>query len=129
MEEKKFLGMPKNVCLGLSWLAFPLAIVALAVDHEKMDKDDKKQFVSVFVAIGVLIIIATIVSIIGAIVAASGANIGWLFSLINAAAWVVLSLLPMIFAFINEDFHGPIAFDLAGKFVGGEEAKEEKKEE
>lgn len=141
MEEKKFLGMPKNVCLGLGWLLFPFAIVALAMEHEKMNREDKKQFVSIFVAMGVFLCLITITTIVQTILSVADVHINWVFTLINLLAWVGLSLLPMIFAFLNENFHCPIAFDLADKFVKGEdgetveaevveeEPKEEQKEE
>ena len=130
MEEKKFLGMPKKVCLGLGWLTLVIAIVGLAVDHEKMTKDEKKQFVSVFVAMGLLFIFFTITAIVQSILhIADVYAIDWLFTVLDLVAWLCLSLLPMIFAFINEDFHCPVAFNIAGKFVKDEEGKEEKVEE
>ena len=126
MEEKKFLGMPKKVCLGLGWLTLVIAIVGLAVEHQKMTKEEKQQFVSVFVGYVFVAIAVTIFSIVGAIVAAAGAEIGWLFSLLNFLAWAVM-LVCMIFAFINEDFKAPVFYNIAGNFVkDGEEPKEEK---
>ena len=129
MEEKKFLGMPKKVCLGLGWLTLVIAIVGLAVEHQKMTKEEKQQFVAVFVGYVFVAIAVTIFSIVGAIVAAAGAEIGWLFSLLNFLAWAVM-LVCMIFAFINEDFKAPVFYNIAGNFVkDGEGAKEEKAEE
>ena len=131
MEEKKFLGMPKKVCLGLSWLTLVIGIIALAVDHEKMNKEDKKQIVSVFVAFVLFFIFITITGIVQAILhIADVYAVDWLFTVLDLVAWLCLSLLPMIFAFVNEDFHCPIAFNIAGNFVkDGEEAKPEAKEE
>ena len=132
MEEKKFLGMPKKVCLGLSWLTLVLGIVALAVDHEKMEKEDKKQVVSVFVGYGFAIIAWTIIGIVGAIVGAltkdSGVNLGWIFTLLDFLVWAVM-LVCMIFAFVNEDFKAPLFYNIAGSFVKDEEGKEEQVKE
>ena len=148
MEEKKFLGMPKKVCLGLGWLTLVIAIVGLAVDYEKMSKEDKRQFVSVFVGYGFLAIFVTIVTIISAITGAiiggeAYAKIGWIFTLINFLGWAVM-LVCMIFAFTNEDFQAPVFYNIATNFVKDEneastvdaevveekeEPKEEKKEE
>lgn len=131
MEEKKFLGMPKKVCLGLGWLTLVIAIIALAIDHEKMNKEDKKQFVSVFVGYGFAIIAWTIITIVQAIInAAVGPDLGWIFTIVGFLVWCVL-LVCMIFAFINEDFKAPVFYDIAGNFVKdeGEAKAEEQKEE
>lgn len=129
MDNKKWLGMPKNVLLGLSWLFFPLGIVDLAMNHQDLNEEEKKQIVSTFVAAGIATIISIIVMIISSIVAAAGANIGWLFTLINVLCWAGLCIVPMIFAFMNENFHCPVLFDLAGKFVKGEDSEASKKED
>lgn len=131
MEEKKFLGMPKKVCLGLGWLTLVIAIIALAIDHEKMNKDEKKQFVSVFVGYGFAIIAWTIITIVQAIItAAVGPDLGWIFTIVGFLVWCVL-LVCMIFAFINEDFKAPVFYDIAANFVKdeGEAKAEEQKEE
>lgn len=133
MEEKKFLGMPKKVCLGLGWLTLVIAIVALAVDHEKMEKEDKKQVVSIFVGYGCAIIawivLAIVGAIVGAITAESGVNLGWIFTILELLVYAVM-IVCMIFAFLNEDFKAPVFYNIAGNFVkDGEGAKEEKAEE
>ena len=129
MEEKKFLGMPKKVCLGLSWLTLVLGIVALAVEHEKMEKEEKKQFVAVFVGYGFAFIAWTIISIVQIIINHTvGPELGWIFSIVGFLVWCVL-LVCMIFAFVREDFKAPVFYNIAGNFVkDGEVAKEEKTE-
>ena len=129
MEEKKVLGMPKKVCLGLSWLTLVLGIVALAVEHEKMEKEEKKQFVAVFVGYGFAFIAWTIISIVQIIINHTvGPELGWIFSIVGFLVWCVL-LVCMIFAFVREDFKAPVFYNIAGNFVkDGEVAKEEKAE-
>ena len=124
MEEKKILGMPKKVCLGLGWLTLVLAIVGLAVDHEKMNKDEKKQFVSVFVGYGFAFIAWTIISIVQAIInAAVGPELGWIFTIVGILVWCVM-LVCMIFAFLNEDFKAPVFYSIAGNFVKDDDKSE-----
>ena len=38
MEEKKYLGMHRNVNFGLTWLCFIFGLVLLSIEHEKMDR-------------------------------------------------------------------------------------------
>ena len=130
MEEKKILGMPRNVCLGLSWLTLVLGIVALAVEHEKLEKEEKRQLVSVFVGYGFAITAWIIISIVQAIItSAVGPELGWIFSIIGFLVWCVL-LVCMIFAFVKDDFKAPVFYNIAGNFVkDGEEPKEAKVEE
>ena len=130
MEEKKVLGMPKKVCLGLSWLTLVLGIVALAVEHEKMEKEEKKQFVAVFVGYGFAFIAWTIISIVQIIINHTvGPELGWIFSIVGFLVWCVL-LVCMIFAFVKDDFQAPVFYNIAGNFVKDEEpAKAEKAEE
>lgn len=126
MEEKKFLGMSKKVCLGLGWLTLVIAIIALAIEHPKMTKDEKKQFVSVFVGYGCACIAWTVISIVQVIINHTvGPELGWIFTIVGFLVWCVM-LVCMVFAFMNEDFHAPVFFNLAGKFVAdGEDAKAE----
>ena len=120
MEEKTFIGMRSNVVFGLTWILFPFGIVALAVDHAKMAKNDKQQIVSAFVFEGILSIFAIIMSIIDSIVvAASNGNIWWI-SLLGLPVYIVAFifwLIAMIKAFKGEDYHCPIAWGLAGAFI------------
>ena len=62
MEEKTFIGMKPSVVFGLTWILFPFGIVALAVDHKKMTKNDKQQIVSAFVFAGLLSIFSIVMS-------------------------------------------------------------------
>ena len=76
MEEKKFIGMTPNVVFGLTWILFPFGIVALAVDHDKMTKNDKQQIVSAFVMDGLTMILSIIISVIeGILIGATGNDI------------------------------------------------------
>ena len=57
-ENKKYLGMEKNVCFGLSWVLFPFAIVTLAVEKD-LTTEEKRNLVSSIVVAAC----ATIISI------------------------------------------------------------------
>lgn len=146
MEEKKFLGMRPNVVFGLTWLVFPFGIVALAVDHSKMDKNDKQQIVSAFVLDGIWTILSIIVSIVDSVLRAStdGASSSWFWivTLVVHIPLFVFWLIAMIQAFRGIEYHCPIAWGIAGCFLGddkkeeakpaeakAEEVKEEPKEE
>ncbi len=57
MEEKKYLGMSKNVFLCLTWvltavlgLGWITALIVFLQDREGMDVEFKRELVSVFVA-------------------------------------------------------------------------------
>ncbi len=63
--EDRSLGMPRNVCLGLSYLLFPLAIVAFCVEKRTLSRDDKVHLWSSIVSAGVWVtldLISTIFS-------------------------------------------------------------------
>ena len=138
MEEKRYLGMPTNAALGLSWVAFPFGIVLLAIEHEKMDKEDKQQVVSCFVLCAMEMIVTTIISIIDSILyQASGATWFGYFHLVEIV-FLVFWLIAMIQAFRGVKYHCPLSWGIAGSFVKDtkenpsskkEETKEETKEE
>ena len=131
MEEKKFIGMTPNVVFGLTWILFPFGIVALAVDHDKMTKNDKQQIVSAFVLDGITMILSIIISIIeGILIAATGNDIWNLFGLILIVPFVFW-LIAMIQAFRGIEYHCPLAWSIAGAFVhdGPADKKEEVKTE
>lgn len=131
MEEKKFIGMTPNVVFGLTWILFPFGIVALAVDHDKMTKNDKQQIVSAFVLDGITMILSIIISIIeGILIAATGNDIWNLFGLILIVPFVFW-LIAMIQAFRGIEYHCPLAWSIAGAFVhdGPADKKEEVKAE
>lgn len=131
MEEKKFIGMTPNVVFGLTWILFPFGIVALAVDHDKMTKNDKQQIVSAFVLDGITMILSIIISIIeGILIAATGTDIWNLFGLILIVPFVFW-LIAMIQAFRGIEYHCPLAWSIAGAFVhdGPADKKEEVKAE
>ena len=131
MEEKKFIGMTPNVVFGLTWILFPFGIVALAVDHDKMTKNDKQQIVSAFVMDGLTMILSIIISVIeGILIGATGNDIWNLFSLILIVPFVFW-LIAMIQAFRGIEYHCPLAWSIAGAFVhdGPADKKEEVKAE
>ncbi len=131
MEEKKFIGMTPNVVFGLTWILFPFGIVALAVDHDKMTKNDKQQIVSAFVLDGITMILSIVISIIeGILIAATGTDIWNLFGLILIVPFVFW-LIAMIQAFRGIEYHCPLAWSIAGAFVhdGPADKKEEVKAE
>ena len=131
MEEKKFIGMTPNVVFGLTWILFPFGIVALAVDHDKMTKNDKQQIVSAFVFDGISMILSIVISIIESIlIAATGNDIWNLFTLIFIVPFVFW-LIAMIQAFRGVEYHCPLAWSIAGAFVhdGPADKKEEVKAE
>lgn len=131
MEEKKFIGMTPNVVFGLTWILFPFGIVALAVDHDKMTKNDKQQIVSAFVMDGLTMILSIIISVIETIlISATGNDIWNLFGLILIVPFVFW-LIAMIQAFRGVEYHCPLAWSIAGAFVhdGPADKKEEVKAE
>lgn len=131
MEEKKFIGMTPNVVFGLTWILFPFGIVALAVDHDKMTKNDKQQIVSAFVLDGITMILSIVISIIESILIAATENDIWnLFGLILIVPFVFW-LIAMIQAFRGVEYHCPLAWSIAGAFVhdGPADKKEEVKAE
>ena len=121
-EKKKILGMDKNICLGLSWLLLPIGIVALAVDHDKMDRREKQTWVSTYVVEGILIIFNSIVSALS--------RIHNLFSLLFLLAipLIVFWVIALVKAFKDEDYEYPMAYGIAGKILGEEKAEEKKEE-
>ncbi|RIA78132.1 hypothetical protein EI71_00444 [Anaeroplasma bactoclasticum] len=133
MEEKRFIGMTPNVVFGLTWLLFPFGIVALAVDHDKMTKNDKQQIVSAFVLEALSAIISIIFSIVDAIIVAStNGAVTWvpLLGLVFYVPIFVFWLISMIQAFRGIEFHCPIAWSIAGGFVHeGKADQAETKEE
>ena len=131
MEEKKFIGMTPNVVFGLTWILFPFGIVALAVDHDKMTKNDKQQIVSAFVLDGITMILSIIISVIETIlISATGNDIWNLLGLILIVPFVFW-LIAMIQAFRGIEYHCPLAWSIAGAFVhdGPADKKEEVKAE
>ena len=111
MEEKKYLGMPRNVNFGLTWLCFIFGIVLLAIEHEKMDREDKVEVVSCFVYMGFVMIVAVITGIIFGLL-----QLGWISTIISTLLWVV-ALVKMILAFCSKEWKLPVAYQLAEKFV------------
>ena len=111
MEEKKYLGMPRNVNFGLTWLCFIFGIVLLAIEHEKMDKEDKLEIVSCFCAAGILYTLGIVFSIVFGIL-----GIGWLGGIIFTV-FEILFIVKMILAFLGKEWKVPLAYQLAEKFV------------
>lgn len=95
MEEKKIMGMPANVALGLAYLVWPFAIVLLAVDKE-MDKETRMDVVAGLI----LGAVATVLS----------------FVCIGTIVYVYAVVLA-IMKFMGKDVKPILAYDLAGKFV------------
>ena len=69
MEDKKIIGMKFNVLMGLHWILFPFGIVALAVDHDKMTRDEKLQIVQVFIFDAIGTIFSTAAAILATVFA------------------------------------------------------------
>lgn len=131
-ENKKYLGMEKNVCFGLSWVLFPFAIVTLAVEKE-LTLEEKRNLVSSIVVAACATIISIITSIIGAILGAAGVyDFSWVFGLLGIVP-LVLWIIGLIKNFKGEnEWQCPLAYSIACIFVKGEdkeEPKEEKEEE
>ncbi|MBE5939535.1 MAG: hypothetical protein E7266_03970 [Lachnospiraceae bacterium] len=95
MEEKKIMGMPANVALGLSYLVWPFAIVCLCVDKEA-DRETKLDLVAAII----LGAAATVLS----------------FICIGTVIWVYAVVIA-IMKFMGKDIKPILAYDLAGKFV------------
>lgn len=111
MEEKKYLGMPRNVNFGLTWLCFIFGIVLLAIEHEKMDREDKVEVVSCFVFMGFYIIVTTICSIVFGLL-----ELGWITTIIGLVLYVI-AIVKMILAFVGKEWKLPVAYQMAEKFV------------
>ena len=111
MEEKKYLGMPRNVNFGLTWLCFIFGIVLLAIEHEKMDREDKVEVVSCFVYMGFCMIVSIVFGIVFGLL-----QLGWISTIISTLLWVV-ALVKMILAFCSKEWKLPVAYQLAEKFV------------
>ena len=130
-ENKKYLGMEKNVCFGLSWVLFPFAIVTLAVEKE-LTLEEKRNLVSSIVVSACATIISITTSIISAILGAAGVyDFSWVFGLL-AIVPLVLWIIGLIKNFKGDEWQCPVAYSIACKFVKGEdkeEPKEEKEEE
>lgn len=132
MEEKTFIGMKPSVVFGLTWILFPFGIVALAVDHAKMTKNDKQQIVSAFVFDGLLTIFSIVMSIIDSVLTATTNGNVWWFDLIGLPIYIVAFvfwLISMIKAFKGDDYHCPIAWALAGAFLKDDAKEAEAKPE
>lgn len=111
MEEKKYLGMTRNVNFGLTWLCFIFGIVLLAIEHEKMDREDKLEIVSCFVCAGLWITVDIICGIVFGIL-----GLGWIASLISAVFYIFF-IVKMIMSFMGKEWKVPCAYQMAEKFV------------
>lgn len=115
-NDKKFIGMDPNILFGLNWLLFPFGIVALAIDHDKMTTNDKKQIISAFVVDAFMAIVSAIVNIIHSILCSFEiywfTNVGY----INIIPCIFV-IIAMIQAFRGIDYHYPLAWNFAGLFV------------
>ena len=112
MNDKKILGLNINIALGLSWLILPFGIVALAVDHEKMDEKEKQTWVSTYVVEGALITYNSIVSSLALI--SSFFSLLWLICI----PVIVFLVIAIVKAFKGEDYEFPIAYSFAGVILG-----------
>lgn len=124
-ENKKYLGMEKNVCFGLSWVLFPFAIVTLAVEKE-LTTEEKRNLVSSIVVAAIGTIISTIASTISSICrVAEIYDFGWTIG--------ILGIIPFIFWLIGliKNFKGehewqcPFAYSIACMFVKDDGTKKE----
>lgn len=136
MEEKKYLGLPKNVALGISWAAFPFGIVVLCVEKAKLTKKEKAEFITPIVIEGLIVAIETLFGIIAGIINACDGNgaIANLIGLIINIPILIIWVIGLIKAFTGNYWEAPIAFGIASSFVkeGAEEdapAEEEAKAE
>ena len=118
-NDKKIIGMDFKVVQGLNWIIFVFGIVALAVDHAKMTKQQKQQIIQVFVFDVFTGIISIILSIIGAIVGGiAGAKLVMdIISYVYMAAVFVIFLIFMINAFMGKFLEMPICYNIAGSFL------------
>ena len=127
-EEKKYLGMEKNVCFGLSWVLFPFAIVTLAVEKE-LTVEEKRNLVSSIVVAAIGTIISAIASTISSICRiAEIYDFGWTVGILGIIPFVFW-LIGLIKNFKGEhDWQCPLAYNIACGFVKGKDKKEEPKE-
>lgn len=118
MEEKKYLGMPKNVCFGLSWLFFPLGIVTLCVERANLTKEERQHLISIFVLEGVTMVVSIFFSILSAIIyATSGWAQGDLIGLPFELFFLVIAIIAIVKAFMGKYWNIPVVYPLAAKFV------------
>ena len=118
MEQKKLLGMPTNVAFGLTWLCFIFGIVLLAIEHEKMEREEKLEVVSCFVLVGFDIIISVVIAILGAILSLVELQvIANVISIVVSLAFFALFIVKMILAFMGKEWKVPVAYSMAEKFV------------
>ena len=108
MEEKRILGMKRNVCLGLSWLVIVIAILAMAIDYKKMDEDEKKHWISIYIGDGTIRIFTGIVSLLSLIEPL------FLLLFILEIPFMVFWIIAVIRAFMDKPFKMPIFYKLAG---------------
>lgn len=111
MDERKVLGMNKNICLGISWIFFPLGIVALAVSRREMTKEERQEYISIFVLEGLMYILGTVIGILTRITPIL--NLLYLIEI----PCLIFVIIAIVKSFKNEVYHYPIAFNLAGNFV------------
>ncbi|MCQ2773083.1 MAG: hypothetical protein MJ238_07440 [Bacilli bacterium] len=122
MEEKKYLGMPKNVCFGLSWLFFPLGIVTLCVERANLTKEERQHLISIFVLEGVAMVasffFSIFFSILGAIIyETTGWAQGHLIGLPFELFFPVIAIIASVKAFMGKYWNIPVVYPLAAKFV------------
>lgn len=112
--EKTFLGMKKNIDLGLSWLLFPFAIVTLAIENEKLTKEEKAEFICPLIVAGV----GTILSMFSWI-----PYVGIVFGILGLLVFLGSLVIAILF-FAGKDFKVPFVFDIANSFVKEDNKKE-----
>ena len=131
MEDKKILGMKFNVLMGLHWIVFPLGIVALAVDHDKMTRDEKLQIVQVFIFDAIGTIFSTAAAILSTVFAfVPVLNI--IFLITEAAIglfFFILFLIYMINAFMGNLYEVPVCYNMAKSFVKEDNSVKSDKDE
>ncbi len=93
--DKKMLGMPANVALGLSYLFWPLAVIILLADKE-LTREDKVDLVASII-LGVVCVVLSAICI---------GTLLWIYALVIA-----------IFRFTGKDTKVVLASDLAEKMV------------
>ncbi len=94
--EKKVMGMPANVALGLSYLFWPLAVIILIVDKE-LDRETKVDIVASLVL--------NVANYVSAIIC------------IGPIIITVYIIVMAVFRFMGKDTKAILATDLAEKIV------------
>lgn len=98
MEKKLLNGsLDKKIVMGISYLIPIFALVAFIVDFKTLDLDEKREFVSIFIAVVVAMVLGV--------------------TFIVPVAVAVCAIIAAINAFMGKSFKIPGAYHLAAAII------------